>query len=161
MIIYCTTNKLNGKKYIGSDTKNRTLIQYPGSGKLLKLAIQKYGIENFEKVIVEECKSENIKEKEIYWLNFFKTAESDLFYNIVDNYLGGRNSKTFTKGHAPTKGCFKKGAPSWNKNKKYTKEQYEKIIKGQEKRAITMRIKIDSMTELERKLCFSRNIKRS
>lgn len=30
MIIYKTTNLINGKVYIGYDSKNRTLEQYPG-----------------------------------------------------------------------------------------------------------------------------------
>ncbi len=41
MIIYITTNLLNGKKYIGKDEKNNP--SYLGSGKLLKLAINKHG----------------------------------------------------------------------------------------------------------------------
>ena len=41
MVIYKTTNLLNGKYYIGKDEKNNS--DYLGSGKILKLAINKNG----------------------------------------------------------------------------------------------------------------------
>ena len=40
MVIYKTTNLVNGKQYIGKDTKNNPT--YLGSGTFLKKAIQKY-----------------------------------------------------------------------------------------------------------------------
>ena len=40
MIIYKTVNVLNGKFYIGQDSKNNP--EYIGSGTLLKRAIEKY-----------------------------------------------------------------------------------------------------------------------
>ena len=42
MIIYKTTNLINGKFYIGKDSKNDP--NYLGSGKILKKAFKKYGI---------------------------------------------------------------------------------------------------------------------
>ena len=53
MVIYKTTNLINGKIYVGQDTKNNP--NYLGSGKILKFALKKYGIENFKKEILEEC----------------------------------------------------------------------------------------------------------
>ena len=55
MIIYKTTNLVNGKIYIGQDKYNSPV--YLGSGKILHLAFQKYGIENFNKETLEECES--------------------------------------------------------------------------------------------------------
>lgn len=45
MIIYKTTNKINGKIYIGRYCGNRS--SYLGSGSYLKRAIRKYGKDNF------------------------------------------------------------------------------------------------------------------
>ena len=55
MIIYKTTNLINGKIYVGKDSKNNN--NYLGSGKILNLAINKYGIENFKKETLCECLS--------------------------------------------------------------------------------------------------------
>ncbi len=67
MIIYKTTNLINGKFYVGKDASNNP--NYYGSGLLLAKAIKKYGKENFKKEILEECQSLkdlNIREK--YWI---------------------------------------------------------------------------------------------
>jgi hypothetical protein len=50
MVIYCITNLINGKKYIGSDSNNNP--NYLGSGTHIKKAIKKYGRENFTKTII-------------------------------------------------------------------------------------------------------------
>ena len=49
MIVYLITNLINGKRYIGMDSKNNP--QYLGSGTLILKAIKKYGKENFKKEI--------------------------------------------------------------------------------------------------------------
>ncbi len=56
-IIYETTNTINGKKYRGAHICKSLEDEYYGSGKLLKKAISKYGIENFERKILMICDS--------------------------------------------------------------------------------------------------------
>ncbi|MFN9113277.1 MAG: hypothetical protein ACK5XN_24675, partial [Bacteroidota bacterium] len=73
MIIYKTTNLINGKVYIGKDKHNNN--HYLGSGKVLKQAIEKYGRENFIKEIIEECYDEKIwLEREIYWIQYYSSV---------------------------------------------------------------------------------------
>ncbi len=50
--IYKTTNKINGKYYIGMHTASSMDNEYLGSGKILKHAIRKYGRDSFVKEIL-------------------------------------------------------------------------------------------------------------
>ena len=51
--IYITTNIINNKKYIGKRQKPEFDKNYKGSGRYLKNAINKYGIENFNTKILK------------------------------------------------------------------------------------------------------------
>lgn len=50
-------------------------------------AIRKYGLENFTFEVLEECPSELLNEREIYWINYF-----DSYYNGYNCTLGGNES---------------------------------------------------------------------
>lgn len=96
--IYLTTNLINGKKYIGADS--RDLPSYLGSGIIIKQAIKKYGKENFKKIILEVCGESMLYDREIYWINHYNAVNSPVFYNISNGGKGGNrltNEKTINK----------------------------------------------------------------
>jgi len=85
--VYEITNTTNNKKYVGVHRSKTTDNDYMGSGKYLKRAIEKYGIQNFEKKILKEFdnpESAYQLEKEIVDENFVASKET---YNIK---LGGQ-----------------------------------------------------------------------
>lgn len=87
--IYLTTNKINGKKYIGQHYGELD-DYYLGSGSLLKKAIAKYGRENFEKTILEICHNyDELNKAERKWIKQYNAVYDNQFYNIAE---GGYNS---------------------------------------------------------------------
>jgi group I intron endonuclease len=136
MVIYLTTNLINGKKYIGKDSNDNP--KYLGSGVLLLEDIKKYGKENFKKETLEYCYSdEELTLRETYWISKFNALNSNEFYNLVD-YSAGWNLKKLGKekydyivdkiSHS-TKGIPKQSL----KNNKSRKEKLSKANKGNPK----------------------------
>lgn len=87
--IYLITNKLNGKKYVGQsvDIEKRWKQHMIDSKKkdcAIYKAIRKYGIENLEFSILEECSVDKLDEREIYWI-----SELDTYNNGYNMSLGG------------------------------------------------------------------------
>jgi len=91
MNIYKTINKINGKVYIGQDTKDRP--DYFGSGILIIRALAKYGKDSFDKEILEECCSrEDLDDREIYWIKKFNSTDLSIGYNIATGGQNGSNT---------------------------------------------------------------------
>lgn len=87
MVIYMTINKITKEKYIGKDIQNNP--NYLGSGINIKKAIKKYGKNNFEKIILEECSNkEELWKQEEYWLKKFNAENSSHFYNKTNKAFG-------------------------------------------------------------------------
>jgi hypothetical protein len=98
MIIYLTTNLITQEKYIGKDRNNSSY--YIGSGVNLKKAIKEYGRENFKKEILEVCVNLiDLKQKEIYWLNYYDAANNINFYNLTNKSHGSINGPTKTEAY--------------------------------------------------------------
>lgn len=113
MVIYKTTNLINGKIYIGKDVKNKP--SYYGSGKILLLSIKKYGKKNFKKEIIDTATDFNeLSKKEIFWVSHYSSTDRSIGYNIC---LGGEGGDTISNN------------PFYVK-KKFTKKHKENISKN-------------------------------
>lgn len=87
--IYLTTNKVNGKKYVGM-CKYTHEKGYLGSGKILKEAIYKYSKDSFERTTLEECETfEHLCEAEKQWIEKLNAVESNEYYNLYYGGFGG------------------------------------------------------------------------
>lgn len=95
--IYETTNLLNNKKYRGSKKSDKFLDKYIyyGSGKAIKSAVKKYGIDNFSVVLLEEVDGtyKNLIDREDYYIkNLIDSYPHNLIYNISNGAFGGDTS---------------------------------------------------------------------
>jgi group I intron endonuclease len=92
LVIYMFTNKINGKIYIGK-TKgrlcNRVANHRYNSKKMMPpmpigRAISKYGFENFEVTVLEECSTEEeLNCRESFWIKEKNATDSSVGYNIL------------------------------------------------------------------------------
>lgn len=95
-VIYKITNTINKKVYIGqtmqaaqnrwsvhkSRAKNKNFSTHLYNG------IRKYGIENFDFEIIEQCSDNNLDKRERYWIQYYNS--------YIDGYnetIGGQDSK--------------------------------------------------------------------
>lgn len=91
--IYKITNKENGKIYIGQSINCERRIKehcYPGrykGGLVIDVAIHKYGVDNFDYEIIEECDKEKLDEREKYWIAYYNSKAEG--YNLTS---GGQQS---------------------------------------------------------------------
>jgi group I intron endonuclease len=139
--IYITTNKINGKRYIGQHKSKDWDYSYYGSGKLLKRAIKKYGIENFTCFpLMWAWGKKELNQLEIDYIAHYKPE-----YNISTGGNGGNLGEEVIKKMSESL----KGKPSWNKGKKLLEEHKRKLSeshkgkipwnKGKEKTASMLR----------------------
>ena len=132
MIIYKTTNLINGKIYIGQDTKNDP--KYLGGGVLIKKAIKKYGRDKFIKEIIEECSTiEQLNLREFYWIENFNARDPIIGYNLE---FGGKNNT-----HSPE---TRKRISDARKGKKNSEEHNRKIAEASSNRSKETREKLSN-----------------
>lgn len=150
--IYCIENLINSKKYIGKsyDIEKRWLNHKTKlSNKIhennhLQKSWNKYGQENFNFYIIEECPKEKLIEKEIFYISYFDTKVNG--YNMTDGGDGAygythsieakQKISTSNKKRIISEKTKKKMSESlkrrkvWNKGVSVSKEAKEKMSKA-------------------------------
>lgn len=99
-LLYKITNLLNGMIYIGVHKTQNKDDSYMGSGRKIKLAIKEFGIKNFKKTILKECKSQKelfLEESLIVNKKFVKRKDT---YNSM---IGGKGGWDHMKGKVVVK----------------------------------------------------------
>lgn len=110
--IYCITNKIDGKVYVGKtkcpwrrchhykyDFKNRRGDQI---NNYMMRAMEKHGYENFTYTILEFCSVEDSSERELFWMDKFNSTHRDYGYNLR------RDSSTKMIAHPETREKIRK-----------------------------------------------------
>lgn len=92
--IYCITNNINGKQYVGQSIHIEQRFEEhcrKSSGLVIDKAIQKYGKSNFSFEILEKTSKDYdvLNEREIYWIDKLNTYSSKKHYNLTK---GGNNA---------------------------------------------------------------------
>lgn len=87
--IYYIRNKKNGRMYIGQTVQtleNRIKQHLRGDTEIDK-DMRYFGIDAFDYGVIEHCKSEDLDNKEIYYISKY-----DTYLNGYNNRLGGRRT---------------------------------------------------------------------
>lgn len=101
--IYKITNLINGKIYIGKSLnikarfwahKSYYKTNAPSKNNKywhnkLYTAMREFGIENFSFEVIEECNSEDLNQREIYWIDYYNSYNEG--YNMTLGGDGGSN----------------------------------------------------------------------
>lgn len=139
--VYCHTNKINGKKYVGITSQIPTRRWNNGNGyinnKYFYRAIKKYGWHNFShEILYTDLEKEQAENLEIRLIKEYKSTNPQNGYNIEN---GGNSADKFTdeikskiskalKGHKCSNETrdkisqANKGRPSPNKGRKMSEE---------------------------------------
>lgn len=88
--IYCINNKVNNKKYIGQTKqldkrKSEHIRSLRGAyhyNEYLQRSFDKYGIGNFELIVLERCELSQLDEKETEYINQYNTMDRSIGYNL-------------------------------------------------------------------------------
>lgn len=161
MIIYKTTNLINGKIYIGQ-TRTKSLTKYKGGGKLLQEAFKKYGWKNFKcEIIVQgDFNWELTNQLEIHYIQLYNSTNKKLGYNIEK---GGKCRSYCPKKKKSTKKFMSKFMLNWHKEltseqklgrsnnikEAFTLERREKYSEIMKERNKTLKLSEDSKLKIK------------
>ena len=130
--IYLIVNKVNGKTYVGQRKSSKEWYEdkYMGSGTLLKKAKQKYGIENFEKFLIQYCYSkEETNKAERFWIAEYR-RRGKAEYNLANGGDGGNGEANKGKHRSEETKRKLSEAHKGNRPSEETRQKMSEMRKG-------------------------------
>ncbi len=121
---YCWTNRLTGKRYVGSSSTsllNRFRFYFASlrggycHNRYLQNAWNKYGSHNFSLSVLERCSPARCLEREQYWIDFYRSAEHDFGYNISPTAGSSFGAKQTEEARANMTRAMRRIAPEISK----------------------------------------------
>jgi group I intron endonuclease len=166
--IYCWTNIVNGKKYVGQsvniDCRKREYLNNHFPNEHFKNAWNKYDKESFKHEILIECDEKDLDKYESTYMNLFKTRDRKFGYNKKEAgshgrfheetkkkmsiaHLGKKTWNTGTKGIMKSTSASFTSETSTGKNnkfygKKHSIETIEHLKKAHQKYIFTIKNRI-------------------
>jgi hypothetical protein len=140
-IIYILRNRKNDKCYIGQTTQTfkKRFRSHQHSNSLTGKAIQKYGSDNFDKLLLE-----SVPEKELdYWETHYIQECNSIFPNGYNFESGGHKNKHLHKEH-------KRKISEANRKRTHSEESKRKMSKAHEGKTHSEET-IKKMSELQKK----------
>lgn len=125
--IYIWINLINNKRYIGSHWGHED-DGYIGSGVIFKKAINKYGISNFTRIILEfkNYKDEKeLRKSETFYLSNLKVESKKIYYNLTENAGCSKRSLESRKKQSQTMKGRKQSKEVILKRTKSLKQNYK------------------------------------
>ena len=125
--IYAIQNNINGKLYIGQsiDIERRWKDEQTCKGAVndyLTRSFEKYGIQNFSFYIIEECKKEDLNNREKFYIKLYHSLDNEFGYNLTS---GGDSQ--YSRPYQKISEEHKKKISLANKGRKRTLEEIEKM----------------------------------
>jgi group I intron endonuclease len=155
--IYKITNKINGKVYIGQSWAIERRIKYHKGhthNEHLKRAFRKYGKENFLFEVIkefnQECSQILLDEAENFYIKEFDSINPSRGYNKKEGGAHGRMSEEAIKKRVEK-----------NTGKKRTKEQRERISKGNKGKHVISEETRKKLSESHKKYIIRKKLSRS
>lgn len=153
--VYCYTNKINGKKYVGKtgDLKERMGDHRRANkeeNKVFYKAIKKYGINNFIFSLFGAYKIEkDAYNAEIYFIALYKSND-EYGYNCTSGGIGMTGNSIRVQLARKQIAVANIGKVSWNKGKKATESHKRNISNG-----LFLAYQLDPNLKVEKSIFFS------
>lgn len=86
--IYCFTNKLNSKRYVGQsvniENRYKAHLNRVNEDSYFHNALKKYGIDNFNFQILIECPEDNLNYWEKFYIKYYCSNIKEFGYNLTE-----------------------------------------------------------------------------